>query len=658
MKGLDRILLFLLFVVLLVLLLILWRQGIFPAAVFLIQAFMAAVVLGALYASFSAKDRSALVAFTVLCALIFVYWVYRIGTFTLWADGLAALLAYGVAVKCGYRRAAMPFRQWALPPTPPVFVRIPLFLITFWLLIGVMDWFGELPEVPSKTPPHNWFASRPAGSDSRKVALALSGGGYRAALLHAGVVEELEHLGIAPDIISSVSGGSILADALQSGLTPTQFVDVIVQGKLNLTRAVASPTYVFPALLDGFIPWDPIHRVRLTDLQSSDVSRTTVNAKLMALAWGQVPIGNAGEPVTGPAWIIGTTDIRGSQLVAASPEGTLVIPIRPWSNAAPEAHSVEASIYGAPHFAPCRLNAWFYGSGTVVAASAGFPLAFEPIITNVGCSVKERERYGLPRGPLELADGGLIDNRGVVMLVALAYLATQASSDSLVNRLAPSLILASDGGSVARKVGISIRGDYIREFDGPGDYFGSIGAAADLLYSYSGAPFTQPGFTGPRIINLSPQLLLPLKDPTEYAGFWSIDVEKLAARLLALSAEDLTHFAEILAPSREDTAPFVHDLKACVALTRNSAGAPKSPGSVLAECLGQAPFSQPAVFRQLNALLNFFVSADTLSARYSQREADALFRLGRLIVVLEKDAILREISELHPLDDSHAPPAH
>ena len=48
---------------------------------------------------------------------------------------------------------------------------------------------------------------------TRRIGLALSGGGFRAAIFHLGVIRRLEELGIMSQIraISSVSGGSIIA---------------------------------------------------------------------------------------------------------------------------------------------------------------------------------------------------------------------------------------------------------------------------------------------------------------------------------------------------------------------------------------------------------------------------------------------------------------
>ena len=49
--------------------------------------------------------------------------------------------------------------------------------------------------------------------DNKRIGLALSGGGYRAAAYHIGTLRALHKLGILEnvDVISSVSGGSITA---------------------------------------------------------------------------------------------------------------------------------------------------------------------------------------------------------------------------------------------------------------------------------------------------------------------------------------------------------------------------------------------------------------------------------------------------------------
>lgn len=49
--------------------------------------------------------------------------------------------------------------------------------------------------------------------EGKKIGLAMSGGGYRAAAYHMGTMRALRKLGILGnvDVISSVSGGSIMA---------------------------------------------------------------------------------------------------------------------------------------------------------------------------------------------------------------------------------------------------------------------------------------------------------------------------------------------------------------------------------------------------------------------------------------------------------------
>ena len=50
-------------------------------------------------------------------------------------------------------------------------------------------------------------------NDGKRIGLALSGGGYRAAAYHIGALRALHKLGVLGkvDVISSVSGGSITA---------------------------------------------------------------------------------------------------------------------------------------------------------------------------------------------------------------------------------------------------------------------------------------------------------------------------------------------------------------------------------------------------------------------------------------------------------------
>ena len=97
---------------------------------------------------------------------------------------------------------------------------------------------------------------------------------------------ELQKQAVPVDIVSSVSGGSIFAAALHSGVSPREFVKIVVDGRLNLARALASPTYVLPALTDAIIP----RLQRGAWKYARDRSRRSENARLIERAFGQTKV--------------------------------------------------------------------------------------------------------------------------------------------------------------------------------------------------------------------------------------------------------------------------------------------------------------------------------------------------------------------------------
>ena len=97
------------------------------------------------------------------------------------------------------------------------------------------------------------------------VGLAISGGGYRAMLFHAGALRRLNELGYLPrlDFVSSVSGGSITAGVLAlvwkdldfgAGPSATYFDEQV----LEPLRAMASRDIDVPSVLTGLLPWQRI----------------------------------------------------------------------------------------------------------------------------------------------------------------------------------------------------------------------------------------------------------------------------------------------------------------------------------------------------------------------------------------------------------------
>ncbi|MEZ5901255.1 MAG: hypothetical protein R3D51_17375 [Hyphomicrobiaceae bacterium] len=136
---------------------------------------------------------------------LLVLWIYAAGSYSYWHDLLAILTA-----------TALTFLVFAPPPRLTSFHLAPsrrwfqtAWLLLSWTLVSMADFVSEgcaLPKnghvvAPEKMPD--------AWKDIR-VGLALSGGGYRAALVHVGVMEELAILGVPVTHLSTVSGGSII----------------------------------------------------------------------------------------------------------------------------------------------------------------------------------------------------------------------------------------------------------------------------------------------------------------------------------------------------------------------------------------------------------------------------------------------------------------
>ncbi len=94
------------------------------------------------------------------------------------------------------------------------------------------------------------------------VGLAMSGGGYRAMLFHAGALRRLNELGYLPqlDFVSSVSGGSITAGVLglawrrldfSGGQSAVNFDEEVLEPLL----AMASRDIDRSSVLTGLLPW-------------------------------------------------------------------------------------------------------------------------------------------------------------------------------------------------------------------------------------------------------------------------------------------------------------------------------------------------------------------------------------------------------------------
>jgi predicted acylesterase/phospholipase RssA len=238
----------------------------------------------------------------------------------------------------------------------------------------------------------------PPAAPGTRVAVALSGGGYRAALTHAGVLAALDEQCVPIHVVTAVSGGSIIGAAYVLGVPPAEFAARLAARKPGLLTAVVDIRAVALDLL-----W-PVHSIADT---YSDHFRQAF--------FGGATLADLPER---PILLINVTDLE------AGPEQAreVIFPGRSAATAV-DGVSLDASTTVAD----------------AVAASGAFPGAFRPKYirwlpadAGVAGTTTARER--------RFVDGGVVDNFGVEGL--RRYLALPGHDGALPAR--PNLLIISD----------------------------------------------------------------------------------------------------------------------------------------------------------------------------------------------------------------------
>jgi predicted acylesterase/phospholipase RssA len=91
------------------------------------------------------------------------------------------------------------------------------------------------------------------GPRERPLAVALSGGGYRAAVIHAGLLSSMKAHNIKPDILTTVSGGSIIGAAYAVGIAPEEFATALEHDKPGLENDIWRIHSVVLPVLGSFV---------------------------------------------------------------------------------------------------------------------------------------------------------------------------------------------------------------------------------------------------------------------------------------------------------------------------------------------------------------------------------------------------------------------
>lgn len=292
-----------------------------------------------------------------------------------------------------------------------------LFLAVFWSLTSLGDHLSG----PRWGLQRSVLGTRraPAEAGPRQtepaIGLALSGGGFRAALLHAGVIsalnEERERLTVRA--VSSVSGGSIIAGAFVMGARPEEFKEAVADRRFNLRRDLVNVhNFVrlpFPAGV-GVSAFGRYWQLELMPF-GYEFSRSSVLERQLdrVLFGGSRLVADARDQ--DPLWIIGATDLLTGDAIGITRYGV-------YRQAVPAVETQVAEGYLPRLHSESVFDRFLTSSlepdsvSHMVAASSAFPGAFPDL------PVRYREQKDSSPVELRLADGGLTDNSGVALLLA------------------------------------------------------------------------------------------------------------------------------------------------------------------------------------------------------------------------------------------------
>ena len=223
------------------------------------------------------------------------------------------------------------------------------------------------------------------GNLEEGIALALSGGGYRAMVFHLGALLRINEVGLLGKLtrISSVSGGSIAAGALAMSWKELRFNNGIADNLrivVDRVRALASTTIDAGAVIGGILLPGTI-----SDRVASAYDHVLFNGKKLSDLVDEAP-GRA------PRFVFNATNVQTAAL---------------WRFSKPYMGDYRVGRVDNPDVTLAR----------VVAASSAFPPVLSPLTLTINQPVKKTKGADLSRPPYTqqavLSDGGVYDNLGL-----------------------------------------------------------------------------------------------------------------------------------------------------------------------------------------------------------------------------------------------------
>lgn len=271
-----------------------------------------------------------------------------------------------------------------------------------------------------------------------RIGLALSGGGYRAATFHAGVLQALEDLGIRVNNLSTVSGGSIIGSYYAVGGDPADFAKAVAEGRFNLKRQLLLAHNVLRLPLPLRVPGLDVELFPFYRFDRMDIQRERLQQLLFADSPLQGGLGEDEPAVGQPQLMIAVTDLTYGFQIGLLSDGILKLGDGVGGR----------NVYRRQAFEPSRQ----LSLPERVALSGAFPIAFPSRPLEI--RVRPIDASGHCSRALVLVDGGLRDNTGHDLLRIADRLADPEAEALGVGDYAMSqawnldAILVSDGGAV------------------------------------------------------------------------------------------------------------------------------------------------------------------------------------------------------------------
>lgn len=610
---------------------------VFYGTVLLLSLFF---VLAMVFADLRHKPRRFIAASMTLATMIWFYLSdsYRYGLDLLWdvlGIVVGGLVFYALAAGA---RQLLSRLGWSVAP-----------MRGSKLVIGIVigGWFGvtaidalrasELPVEPTRFGSITYERSlAPVESErwkNARVGVALSGGGYRAAVFHTGTLEAFESLGIRPAVVSAVSGGAIIGSYYARGGDLAAFRQAVIDGRFNLKRemgllhnAVRLPAPVrVPGVDVRLFPWVDFSRL---DVQKSLLRKRTLGD-------------DADWPVTpeGPELLLATTDLAYGFGIGFLKDGIAV-------RMSPSARYV----FRGDAYRPKRPIDFT----SAVAASGAFPVAFPP--TQFKVSLVPYHASGTGERTLYLSDGGVADNLGVDMLLAARSNACKDENCkpaySTNERWAVGAVLVSDAGAIGG-VATDVAGieALSRAFDAVSAQKSHGGSDDEIRDTWSFSAKQAFGATNDMLFNIENGR--GVAQDTSKAGRIRVDLERqypeqVLEVLLSLLSEQRraaarAALAEYASTHAERTAFAYQHIDWYDQLTRTKTAAEcraafgkkpppsrSSAGWIPGVCAAVA--FQELVQEEVRECLLTFREVDTLNSWLTSEQVDKVHRLGQLLV--------------------------